>query len=148
MSQFRRILYATDFSPASLPAFRRALELARESRARLFVAHVYSPVRPLADDGHATAQTFARLVEDIWHDAERRLDRLVAHAKKRGVRARPLLLEGLPHDSIVRAAKATRADLVVLGTHGRTGLKRMFLGSIAAKVIGLASCPVLTVRAR
>ena len=147
MSQFRRILYATDFSPASLPAFRRALQLARESRARLFVAHVYSPVIPLAG-GHATAQTFARLVEDIQHDAERRLDRLVAHAKKRGVRARPLLLEGLPHDSILRAAKATRADLVILGTHGRTGLKRMFLGSIAAKIISLAPCPVLTVRAK
>ena len=148
MSGFRRILHATDFSPASRPAFRQALALAREGRGRLTLVHVYSAVLPIAGEGYVTAGVYDRWIADIQRDAQRRLDRLVAQARKRGVRARGLLLEGLPHERIVRTARTARADLVVLGTHGRTGLGRMFLGSVAAKVITLAPCPVLTVRAK
>jgi nucleotide-binding universal stress UspA family protein len=99
-------------------------------------------------EGYATAQVYDRWLADIRADAQRRLGRLVAQAKKRGVRAKGLVLEGIPHERIVRAARSTRADLIVLGTHGRTGLGRVFLGSVAARVVTLASCPVLTVRAR
>ncbi len=148
MSTFRRIVHASDFSPASRPAFRRALDLARANRARLTLVHVYSTVIPLMGEGYATAQVYDRWLADIRADAQRRLKRLVAQAKKRGVRAKGLILEGIPHERIVRAARSTRADLIVLGTHGRTGLGRVFLGSVAARVITLAPCPVLTVRAR
>jgi nucleotide-binding universal stress UspA family protein len=148
MSQFRRILHASDFSPASRPAFRRALELARTSRASLTIVHVYSMVVPMMGEGYATAQVYDRWLADIRADAQRRLGRLVAQARAKGVRAKGLLLEGIAHDRIVRAARSTRADLIVLGTHGRTGLGRAFLGSVAARVITLARCPVLTVRAK
>jgi len=148
MRTFRRILHASDFSPASRPAFRRALELARANRARLTLVHVYSAVIPLMGEGYATAQVYDKWIADIRADAQRRLGRLVAQAKKRGVRAKGLVLEGIPHERIVRAARSTRADLIVLGTHGRTGLGRVFLGSVAARVATLAPCPVLTVRAR
>ena len=148
MSQFRRILHASDFSPASRPAFRRALELARANRATLTIVHVYSVVVPMMGEGYATAQVYDRWIADTRADAQRRLDRLLAQARKAGVRAKGLLLEGVPHDRIVRAARATRADLLVLGTHGRTGLGRAFLGSVAARVLTLARCPVLTIRAR
>ena len=93
-------------------------------------------------------QLYDRMVADIERDAQRRLGRLVAQARKNGVRAKGLLLAGIPHDRIVRAARSTRADLIVLGTHGRTGLGRLFLGSVAARVVTLAPCPVLTVRAK
>lgn len=148
MSTFRRILHASDFSPASRPAFRRALDLARANRARLTLVHVYSPVIPMMGEGYAPAQVYDKWFADVRADAERRLGRLVAQAKKRGVRAKGLVLEGIPHERIVRAARSTRADLIVLGTHGRTGLGRLFLGSVAARVVTLAPCPVLTVRAR
>jgi nucleotide-binding universal stress UspA family protein len=148
MSQFRRILHPSDFSPASRPAFRRALALARANRASLTIAHVYSVVVPMMGEGYATAQVYERWLADVRADAQRRLDRLVARARKSGVRARGLLLEGIPHYRIVRAARSTRADLIVLGTHGRTGLGRVLLGSVAARVVTLAPCPVLTVRAR
>ena len=149
MSQFRRILYASDFSPASRPAFRRAIGRARANRAALTVVHVYSAIIPVMGDGLATAQVYERWMADVRADAQRRLDRLVAHAKKSSdVRVKGLLLEGVPHDRILRAARATRADLIVLGTHGRTGLGRVILGSVAARVVALARCPVLTVRAR
>ena len=148
MSQFRRILHASDFSPASRPAFRRALDLARANRARLTIVHVYSTIVPLMGEGYVTAQVYDRWLADARADAQRRLRRLLAQAKKSAVRAKGLLLEGIPHDRIVRAARSTRADLVVLGTHGRTGLGRVFLGSVAARVVTLAPCPVLTVRAK
>jgi nucleotide-binding universal stress UspA family protein len=149
MSQFRRILYASDFSPASRPAFHRAIGLARANRATLTVAHVYSAIVPLMGDGIATPQVYERWMADVRADAQRRLDRLVAQAKKSdGVRVKGLLLEGVPHDRILRAARSTRADLIVLGTHGRTGIGRVLLGSVAARIVALARCPVLTVRAK
>lgn len=149
MSRFRRILYASDFSPASRPAFRRALALARSNRAVLTVAHVYSLQIPVMGEGYVGGgQIYNRMVADIERDAQRRLGRLVTQARKNGVRAKALLLAGIPHDRIVRAARSTRADLIVLGTHGRTGLGRLFLGSVAARVVTLAPCPVLTVRAK
>ena len=148
MSQFRRILYASDFSPASRPAFRRALGLARANRASLTIVHVYSIIIPMMGEGYATPQVYDKWMADVRADAQRRVGRLVAQAKKSGVRAKGLALEGIPHDRIVRAARSTRADLIVLGTHGRTGLGRVFLGSVAARVVTLAPCPVLTVRAR
>jgi nucleotide-binding universal stress UspA family protein len=148
MSQFRRILLASDFSPASRPAFRRALGLARANRASLTIVHVYSIIVPMMGEGYVTGQVYDKWMADVRADAQRRLGRLVAQARKSGVRAKGLVLEGIPHDRIVRAARSTRADLVVLGTHGRTGLGRVFLGSVAARVVTLAPCPVLTVRAR
>jgi nucleotide-binding universal stress UspA family protein len=64
------------------------------------------------------------------------------------VRARALLLEGTAHDRIARAAKTQRADLIVMGTHGRSGLARFFVGSVASRVVSVAPCPVMTVRGR
>ncbi len=76
------------------------------------------------------------------------LKALLARARKAGVRVRGVLLEGIPHEQIVRAAKRRRADVLVMGTHGRTGLARFFLGSVTARVVATSTCPVLTVRGR
>jgi len=148
MSRFRRILHASDFSRASGAAFRSAMELARPSRALLTIVHVYTPLIPMMGESYATPQVYDRMLADVRAGAQRQLDRLVAKARKAGVRAKGLLLEGIPHERIVRAARATRADLVVLGTHGRTGLGRVLLGSVAGRVVTLAPCPVLTVRGK
>lgn len=79
--------------------------------------------------------------------AQRHLNRLVAQAKHAEVRASSRLVEGSPvHDRIVRTAKAIRADVIVMGTHGRTGVTRGVPGSVASRVIATAACPVLTVR--
>ena len=73
---------------------------------------------------------------------------LLAHARKARVRARGFLLEGAPHEEIIRFARARRVDLVVMGTHGRTGLAKLFVGSVADRVVAAAPCPVLTVRGK
>jgi nucleotide-binding universal stress UspA family protein len=59
-----------------------------------------------------------------------------------------MLLDGTAHERIVRAARSKRADLIVIGTHGRTGLARLFLGSVAGRVVATATCPVMTVRGK
>ncbi len=146
MAAIRRILHATDFSPASRPAFARALELARANRAQLIALHVLTPPVVYTPDGYAWPQTYDRLLADMRAAAKKQLDRLVARAKAGGVRARGLILEGIPHDRIARAARSARADVLVIGTHGRTGLARLFLGSVASRVIATATCPVLSVR--
>ncbi|MGH7359221.1 MAG: universal stress protein [Candidatus Rokuibacteriota bacterium] len=92
------------------------------------------------------------MLEDMWaadrKEALRRLGALVRAARGAGVQTSPLLAEGPPAAASVRAASRKRADLLVLGTHGRTGVRRMLLGSVAERVVRTASCPVLTVRPR
>jgi len=148
MAAIRRILHATDFSRASRAAFQRAVELARANRAELTLVHVFTPPLVYAPDGYALPQAYQEMLDSVRSQAQKQLDKLLAKARAAGVRARGLLLEGVPHDRIVRAAKSRRADLVVIGTHGRTGLARLFLGSVAGRVVAAASCPVLTVRGK
>lgn len=143
-----RILYATDFSPASRAAFRLALRTARRDHAELLVVHVLTPPAPLVADAYVTPAVWNTLLRSQRASAQRRLDALIARARRARVRARGLLVEGVPAESIVRAARARGAGMIVVGTHGRTGAARFFLGSVAGRVVAAAHCPVLTVRGR
>jgi len=144
----RRVLHPSDFSPASRAAFRRAVAIAKAERAELLIVHATVPVIPQAGDGFVPANVYDDIERAIRDDARQRLDKLVATAKAAKIRVRSLLLDGTPAEQIVRAARKHRADLIVIGTHGRTGLARVLLGSVAARVVGTAPCPVLTVRAK
>jgi nucleotide-binding universal stress UspA family protein len=148
MSRMRLILHPSDFSAASRPAFARAIATAKERRAELLLAHVLSSVIPMTGDGYLSPQTYDDIVRTSRAHAQRQLEVLVAAAKKAGVRARGVLLEGVAWEQLGRLARRSKADLIVMGTHGRTGLARLFLGSVAERVIGSAPCPVLTVRAK
>jgi nucleotide-binding universal stress UspA family protein len=144
---FRHVVHATDFSAASRKAFATAVAIARAHRASLTIAHVVAPVVPVAPgEGFVLPQTYVQMEAAIRAAAQKQLDRLLARARAGGVSAGGILLTGVPHEAIVRAGKSRRADLLVIGTHGRTGLARLFLGSVASRVLALASCPVLTVR--
>jgi universal stress protein A len=145
---FRRILHPTDFSAASRPAFQLALALARNSRASLTILHVIAPFAPTLGEGYVPPRTWESIERQVRSQAQNQLAKLVARARKAGVRATSLLQEGPSADRIARAARARRADLVVMGTHGRSGLARLVMGSVAERVVGSAPCPVLTVRAR
>lgn len=140
----RRILHASDFSPASAPAFARAVALAKEERADLSLLHVLDPSMPTVD-GVVSPPTHAALLKAARTYGRAELARLAARAAKADVRATPILREGAPWSEIVRASRGPGVDLIVIGTHGRTGLSRLLLGSVASRVIGLARCPVLTV---
>jgi nucleotide-binding universal stress UspA family protein len=143
----RRILHPSDFSPASRRAFAKAVALAKENRAQLLVAHVLAPIMPTAD-GYVSPQIYAQMEAAGRRYAQKHVEALVARAKQAGVKARGLLLEGVAADRIVRAARGQHADLIVMGTHGRTGFARFVLGSVASRVVSHASVPVLTVRGK
>jgi nucleotide-binding universal stress UspA family protein len=141
MVPFRTILCPTDFSDCAGEAFRLACSLAEVHGARLVVAHVIDVLH--GEEGSGGVMVQVRLPD---------YPRRMREALERQVPTNPdlpvehVLAEGRPADEILRLAKATRCDLLVMGTHGRTGLRRMLLGSVAEQVLRRAPCPVLTVR--
>ena len=144
----RRILHPSDFSRASGAAFKKAVEIAKSDRGELMLVHVVSPVVPMAGDGYVSPKMYEEIAASNRAWAQKELDKLVAKAKTSGVRAKAAVLEGAAYDQIVRFARSKRADLIVMGTHGRSGIAKLFLGSVAGRVVAAASCPVLTVRGK
>lgn len=144
----RRIMHPSDFSSASRAAFAKAVEMAKANRAELTIVNVLSPVMPVPGDGYISPKVYDEIAASAREWAQKRLGKLVARAKAAGVRAKGALLDGIAHEQILRAAKAKRADLLVLGTHGRSGLAKLFIGSVAGRVVSAAPCPVLTVRGK
>lgn len=147
MRRMRRILFASDFSSASRPAFAKVLEIAHALRAELILIHAFAMMLPV-DGMYMTAATWDAVERDARQAAEKELERLHRAARKAGVRSTTVVVEGFAADQIVRVAKARRADLIVMGTHGRTGLSKMVMGSVATRVIASAPCPVMTVRGK
>ena len=148
MSRFRRILHPTDFSSASTAAFKRAIAMAKKDRSELVLVHVLAPPMPIAGEGYIPPNVYEDLEASAQRYAEKRLATLKDKAKTAGVRASTVIREGVADEQIVRAARAKKADVIVIGTHGRTGLAKLFLGSVASRVVTAAPCPVLTVRGR
>jgi nucleotide-binding universal stress UspA family protein len=144
----RRILFASDFSKASGKAFVTAVALAKSNRATLTVLHVLAPLTPVSPDQYIGPETWQQLEAEARRWTTRKLGELTLKARKAGVRVSTLVADGNPSRQIVRAAKAGRYDLVIIGTHGRTGLAKFFLGSVAMQVVATAPCAVMTVRGR
>jgi universal stress protein A len=148
MARIRRIVHATDFSKASLPAFRKALELAKENKASLPIIHVL-PSMPMVADAYMAATVYDELLRGQRAQADKAMARLVKRARAAGVRAAGKIVDfGVVSDTVVRFAKRERADMIVMGTHGHGVLAKILLGSVAERVLSHASCPVLTVRRR
>jgi nucleotide-binding universal stress UspA family protein len=142
---FQKILCPVDFSPGSQQAMRVAVRLAIERDAELVLVHSwYLP--PVAFAGEYTYPP--EIVQQLSDDAERGLEANVGEANKLGARrVSSQLLAGAPWQQIVDAARRDpRIDLIVIGTHGRSGLSRVLLGSVAEMVVRHARCAVLTVR--
>ena len=149
MSRIRRVLHASDFSPASRVAFAKAVDMAKANRAELLLVHVITPVMPIVtDDGYVNPKTWEDIEASTKAAAQKQLAALVGKARKAGARVKALLSDGVPHEQIIRLARSKHADVVVLGTHGRTGLAKFFLGSVAGRVVSLSSVPVMTVRGK
>jgi nucleotide-binding universal stress UspA family protein len=148
MSAYKRILVAVDGSGASNSGLREAIRLAKAERARLCILHVVNDYVVIASmGGVAPPRDLGSLLRE---SGERILARAKALAAKQRVKPVVVLrevLSGPAAESIVREAKKQRADLIVLGTHGRRGVGRLMLGSDAEQVVRSAPVPVLLVRA-
>lgn len=141
MTAIKTILHPTDFSEQSASAFDLAYSLARDRCARLIVLHVFSS--PLATFGGIEAVPPGP--EEMNTEAAKR-QLAAVQCPDVSVPFERRLIVGEPADAIVHVAAETRSDLIVMGTHGRSGLARLLMGSVAESVLRNATCPVLTVK--
>jgi len=149
MTQAHTYLVPTDFSDGSRRAIDRALALASESGAEVVLLSVFDlPVyaTPLggAPDSAAMAAPEA-FVRSVREGLQRDLDTLVAELSGGAVTVRGRVAEGMAAATIVRIAEELDADMIILGTHGRTGFQRFMLGSVAERVVRTAGRPVMTI---
>lgn len=137
-------LVPLDFSTYADQALDYAIRLARTLNARLTLLHVIQPV-PMAgvDMGVALPETYLQELEEA---VQRSMEAALARVTAAGLTGERVVLYGVPFQEIVDTAKARQVALIVMGTHGRTGLLHVLLGSVAEKVIRLAPCSVLVVR--
>ena len=142
MLTIETILHPTDFSDSSDYAFRLAHSLARDHGSRLIVLHVVATLGPeLVTYGEAATELEPESYrQKLWADLRK------IQPKDDRVRVEHRLAEGDDAAEIVRVAQETGCGLIVMATHGRTGLQRILMGSVAEQVVRRASCPVLTVK--
>jgi len=139
---FERILVATDFSDSSQQALEHALHLAEKFGSELTLVHSWEA----PDYSYAAGLYFAGdVIAPIERAAVARLEEATTQLKLRYPSAKSLLRAGAPWEEVLSAAVQVKADLIVMGTHGRRGLERALLGSVAEKVVRMAPVPVLTV---
>ena len=142
--RIKRILVPIDFSANSLDALAYALQLTQPFGADLLLLHVVEPV--YVTDPNVGSADLTTLLDEQLRSAGAQLARIGADLRRQGQRVRTLVECGVPAQIIVDVATNSAADLIVIATHGRTGLSHMLIGSVAERVVRLADCPVLTVR--
>ena len=144
MPDIRRILCATDFSGASKHAYEYAVDLAAKLGAAVSVIHAYQIPAYTLPDG------MVEVPVEVEASVRERLDQQLKEFSRsidtKGVKVDVHLLDGVPYVEITHAARELKADLVVIGTHGRTGLAHLLLGSVAERVVRTCEAPVLTIR--
>ena len=139
----RHVLVGHDFGEASQAALAFAMDLAKELKARITIVHAYEiPVYGFPEGLALTAETIGR----IEAATRKAMEEVIERARRPGLAIEGVLRQGPAWSEIVAAAADIKADLVVIGTHGRRGLAHALLGSVAEKVVRAAPCPVLTVR--
>ncbi|HVO24326.1 MAG TPA: universal stress protein [Candidatus Margulisiibacteriota bacterium] len=144
----QRVLVPVDFSAPSLHALDYAVDFARPLDAEIIVLFVVEPIYSVTPgDLYAPSSELTALMQEQRRQGREQLVELEARLKKGSAKIRTVLEDGLAYQAIVAAAHKLKADLVVMATHGRTGLSHLFMGSVAEKVVRTADCPVLTLRA-
>jgi universal stress protein A len=145
LTDIKRILYPTDLSESGWPALRLASSLANDHKAKLLILHVLEPQPVIAGGaGSAVPPPAVNFVGDE-RDLEKELTKMTPIPPNVDYEYRTV--HGQAAQAIVHLAEKEQADLIVMGTHGRTGMSRLLMGSVAEHVMRHAVCPVVTVRA-
>ena len=144
MVHIQRILLATDFSATSELAVEYAILMAKTFHAELHVLHVLEVVIPQTIQGGAYLPL--SYFEELERLAPSQLERMISTEVRKNLAVTSTIRHGSPHLEITNYARDHKMDLIVLGTHGRGGVSHLLMGSVAEKVVRMASCPVLTIR--
>lgn len=144
MNPIRTIVCPVDFSPGSSTATEYAMSLAETLGASVHLLHVYPLGTFVGPDGGLVLTP--QMVKQLSEQSLEALRKLAAPYERPGRVVEVHVRDGAPADETVRFAQGVNADLIVLGTHGRTGISRMFLGSVAERIVRTSPIPVLTVR--
>lgn len=150
MLAVKKILCPTDFSQPSYEALKVAVEVAQHFGAELYVMHVVPPLPPpvpVADSAFVPSFDLPLYQQELTTSSENALKAVIAERVPSDVVAHPLLTTGDPAREIILAAEEQKVDLIIIATHGHTGWGRLLFGSVAEKVVRLAPCPVLTIKA-
>ena len=140
------ILVPVDFSDASEQSLQVAIDLAKTFKANVHLLHVYQvPVYGFPDGAFLAGPDIAAKLSDA---AQHGLNLIVEKHRDQGVQLTGVLRQGNPHEEILAVASEVLADLIVLGTHGRSGLSHALLGSVTEKVVRTSPVPVMTIRHR
>ncbi|MBK8171903.1 MAG: universal stress protein [Sandaracinaceae bacterium] len=139
----KKILFATDFSEGAAVAEAKAVELALALGAELHLLHSWSI--PIVPSGFGVADVSVDITNAVQNASEELMKRELEKLKATGLKVQGTVKLAEPWSCIVETAKAIDASMIVMGTHGRRGLPRVLLGSVAEKVVRTAGCPVLTV---
>jgi nucleotide-binding universal stress UspA family protein len=145
MSAPQTLVVATDFGPSADAALDRAIELARKLKARIFLVHTYQLPIVGFPDGALVAS--AELISRILDGAQTAFARALESRKDCGVEIKTILKQADPREGILEVANEVQADLIVVGTHGRRGIARALIGSVAESIVRTSSVPVMTVHA-
>jgi uncharacterized protein len=144
--KYQKILIATDGSKYSMAAATEAVGIARRCGASLFVISVVpSETASPFDIVHSEMQ-HEMIAQKEFHHGEKNINDLLVIARQEGVKAEGLVIEGRSYEAIVENAREKKVDLIVMGSHGRTGLERLLMGSVTERVVGNADCAVLVVK--
>ncbi len=150
MIVFKKILCPTDFSQPSLEALKAAADLAQHFGGELWVMHVILPIpppTPVADSTFGLSLNLPLYQQELAASSEKALKDLMEQRLPQGLTAHAVLASGDPAQEIIRTAEDQQVDLIVIATHGHTGWGHFIFGSVAEKVVRLAPCPVLTIKA-
>ncbi len=147
LPQLKKILLPTDFSGCANYALPYAAAIARATAAQIICVHVVEPVVPAVGyTGLAEPMPIADISEQLEDSAERQLPKLAECEECSGLNVEEVIVHGDAAAEIVRVATEQEVDLIVISSHGRTGLGRMIFGSTAESVVRHATCPVLVVK--
>jgi nucleotide-binding universal stress UspA family protein len=150
MESIKKIVYCTDFSQNSLAAFGVALDLAKKYQANLTLLHVVPPLvfpSPVMEE-FISEQTHLQFTQDVIKGSEEQINRNFVQKMGSFPDYQIKILSGHPSAEILSFLEENEADLVVLGTHGLTGLAHFFLGSTAEKIVRRSPCSVLTIKSK
>jgi nucleotide-binding universal stress UspA family protein len=144
MVNIKNILCPIDYSVYSEMALKYAIEFAEKYQAKLYLVHVLD-IR-VYDINDPDLYNVNIVDEETINKLRERLLKCVNEDTKSKISVEAIIIQGVPFAEIIRTAKERKIDLIVLGTHGRTGLSHALMGSVAEKVVRKAPCPVLTIR--